>query len=552
MPALGVSTTLHTGSALVSADDDERMPERTNRVATHSFTIPLSLLLRQYQLKLVQITDFDDATLAETPVQWVHGTDLLDPTPFLTPRTVLLTTGGQFANQPSPAEEARLQHAYVENLVDAGVCALGFAVNFYFERIPEALIEACQKHQLPLFRVPYSTPFIAISQTAARLLNKESHARDAWSIAAQRAVALAALQQDGMRAIIRELSTQLGSWVAVYDATSKPLNWEPQQVTELAREPWLLEDVRTMLSHQTRASRTSSHGHERIALQTLGRRGNLLGVLAVHDSGNLDHAAQSVISIVVALASITLEQSSTLTDPTMQLRQAVVELLAGGQHALASRVASRALGELPDEPVRCASISGSPTERTEALALVQALSETSGQTLFFAQLDDEVVVVMNERAQQPFIRSLAGYPVAVGLSEATEYAIFDSALEQARLARAAADARDSSEVTRFAPAMQAGVLSILSANKEASKRANALLHPLTGNDERNGEHLVESLEVWLRHHGQFVPAATELGIHRHTLKTRIARIGQLLGKDLNEFGVRADLWAALQLAKAQA
>src|SRR6218665_1260529 len=116
-------------------------------------TVELGSLLRQYQLELVLITDpSDDA--AALPVQWVHGSDMLDPSPFFTPRTVLLTTGTQFAG-----ELAELQAAdYVERLRDAGVTALGFGIGIEWDRIPFALIAACEQQGLPLFRVPYATP----------------------------------------------------------------------------------------------------------------------------------------------------------------------------------------------------------------------------------------------------------------------------------------------------------------------------------------------------------------------------------------------------------
>lgn len=131
--------------------------------------IEFDALLHDYLLGLVLIAGVERDT-GTRPVQWVHSSDLLDPAPFLTPRTVLLTTGAQFGDMP--ATEA--VDAYVRRLVQAGTTALGVGVGLQWERIPPPLIEACDRHRLPLFRVPYDTPFLAVVRTAARLLDTRS------------------------------------------------------------------------------------------------------------------------------------------------------------------------------------------------------------------------------------------------------------------------------------------------------------------------------------------------------------------------------------------
>ncbi|MFD9705493.1 PucR family transcriptional regulator ligand-binding domain-containing protein [Lentzea sp. NPDC059081] len=68
--------------------------------------------------------------------------------------------------------------------------------------------------------------------------------------------------------------------------------------------------------------------------------------------------------------------------------------------------------------------------------------------------------------------------------------------------------------------------------------AEAVLRPL---DEESRA----ALEVWLAHHGAWDPAAAELGVHRHTLRNRVRRAEQALGRSLDSPGVRAELWLAL-------
>jgi purine catabolism regulator len=68
--------------------------------------------------------------------------------------------------------------------------------------------------------------------------------------------------------------------------------------------------------------------------------------------------------------------------------------------------------------------------------------------------------------------------------------------------------------------------------------AAALLRPL--DDETR-----ETLRVWLAHNGAWDPAAAALGVHRHTLRNRVRKAEQALGRSADSPGLRAELWLAL-------
>lgn len=73
---------------------------------------------------------------------------------------------------------------------------------------------------------------------------------------------------------------------------------------------------------------------------------------------------------------------------------------------------------------------------------------------------------------------------------------------------------------------------------DAAEFAATLLAPLD-------DVLRETVRVWLACHGQADPAAARLGVHRHTVRNRLKRVEQLLGRSLEPAGVRAELWLAL-------
>jgi PucR family transcriptional regulator, purine catabolism regulatory protein len=58
------------------------------------------------------------------------------------------------------------------------------------------------------------------------------------------------------------------------------------------------------------------------------------------------------------------------------------------------------------------------------------------------------------------------------------------------------------------------------------------------------------MRVWLENDARIDQAASALGVHRHTARTRVATAERVLGVDLSTFAARAELWAALQVADA--
>jgi purine catabolism regulator len=101
-------------------------------------------------------------------VRWVHSTELLDPTPWLKGGELLLTTGIQLDSPKS-------QRDFVGRLADHEIAGLGFGTGFTHRRLPAALLTAARKREFPLFEVPYSLPFIAITERAFTQLVNERY-----------------------------------------------------------------------------------------------------------------------------------------------------------------------------------------------------------------------------------------------------------------------------------------------------------------------------------------------------------------------------------------
>ena len=97
---------------------------------------------------------------------------------------------------------------------------------------------------------------------------------------------------------------------------------------------------------------------------------------------------------------------------------------------------------------------------------------------------------------------------------------------------------------RFAELAGQGLLALLDP-AAAARVLLALLAPLAEYGSRAD--LMESLRAYLDSNGHWDAAAQRLGVHRHTLRYRMKRVAELLGRDLDDPGVRAELWLALSV-----
>jgi purine catabolism regulator len=85
------------------------------------------------------------------------------------------------------------------------------------------------------------------------------------------------------------------------------------------------------------------------------------------------------------------------------------------------------------------------------------------------------------------------------------------------------------------------------ASPEARTVAEAALAPLRQHDREQGTALLETVRVWLANDCSHEATARALGVHRHTVRARIAAAERALDADLGSFAARADVWAALRL-----
>jgi purine catabolism regulator len=198
--------------------------------------------------------------------------------------------------------------------------------------------------------------------------------------------------------------------------------------------------------------------------------------------------------------------------------------------------------QLPAEPFRVVALALDELAPPVRDAL-ERIAAGRRRRLYAVEQGEEFVLLVDQSSwaavEAELASELATGRLRVGISEEARWDALGDAVTQASKALTGAA---PGQVLEFGKLMAGTVFGLLTEHRVAELallRLGALL-PTQGGVER-----LHEAAVWLRHNGAWDPAARELGLHRHTLKQRIAELGRELGLSFDGFQGRAELWAML-------
>lgn len=479
---------------------------------------------------------------ASRPLSGVHVSELEDPTPYLEGGELLLTTG-------MPLDEHGID-AYVARLQARGIHALGVGLGPRFAQVPRRLQEAARQADVELLVVPDGVPFQNVSRAYWGLAARGSKAELMDSLGTQTALARAAMRPDATASVVRGLGQELNGWAAYLPAGSGSEAYWPGSV----------ERVLPQLRAETlRLNRTGVHSAATFEVDggpvveyPIADGDQILGFLAVGPGQTLTAADRQIILTVCTLLALTARERQAAERAALSFGAAVTKLLLSGQ-AEAARVLAEDAG-LPDLPprVRILALRLSTDDDVDSvLRSAPALPRSPGLPALPSALassalrheeNEAVYVVLSEEVLN-----------AHGLSEAmlversgelrnrgrrSSSAVTAVLSEPVLLSEAAATQRMLQRQLNRAPA---GALS--GTAEDGRVRAEQWVELLA---EYSGSDLQGTVTSYLRHRGQWEKAARELGLHRNSVRHRIATAEALLEADLNDPDVSAPLWLALR------
>ncbi|WPO71034.1 PucR family transcriptional regulator [Streptomyces sp. KN37] len=535
----------------------------------------------------------------DTPVRWAHASELADPVPYMEGGELLLITALKL-----DAEDPQAMRRYVKRLAGAGVVGLGFAVGVHYPDIPKALLDAATEAELPLIEVPRRTPFIAISKAVSAAIAEEQYRAVTAGFSAQRELTRQALS-DGPEGLLLALAGQVDGWAALYDASGAVVATAPEWATRRAAR--LTADVERLRERPAPASSVVAGAEDRVELHSLGTGRRPRAALAVGTASTLGTAERYAVHSAIALLTLTTERSRALHAAEQRIGAAVLRMLLAGEPDHARTVAGDLYGGLLDAPFRlvvaevasasaarvragaapgpeesgekagapapaatsaavlavaAASVGGDPL--AALVDIVEAAAARSGEALLVVPYGERLVLLVVDggagaRACAQYAAALeAGRGAAgreatasgeepelvMGLSAPAGPIAAATAYKQAEQALSVARRRGRALVEH--EELAAGSVLPLLADDAVRAFADGLLRALHEHDATGRGDLVASLRAWLSRHGQWDAAAADLGVHRHTLRYRMRRVEEILGRSLDDPDVRMELWLSLK------
>jgi DNA-binding PucR family transcriptional regulator len=508
----------------------------------------------------------------DAPVRWVHISELLDPTPWLSGGELLLTTGLQL-------DTAKRERDFVARLAEHQLAGLGLGTGFAHDTVPMTMIEAAEERDFPLFEVPYEVPFIAITEKAFTRLVNEQYAVLQRSIAAHERLERIVLSERGLEAVVTALATLVGGAALVFDARGQLL------AQRRFRRP-LADEVVESLCHELGSRARTGHrrgfapAHPELAERALALPVPATGapirdgappqawLVAVKDSGGLTEFDRLTLHQAVTIIALELLRHRVAEDTERRLAGDVLSDMVSGELSgveLARRLEPFGIRERAAALVLApAGLNGGPGVAVAACetALAGALREEAAGGLvasagayvcaLLPDGDEDDLFGLAERVAER-IRTELDTAVSVGAGRAVPAGDARRSFHEARCAleaRAlAGNGNGAGAPTEVATYRDLGSFQLLlSLQDEQALRlfCDSILGPIENGEGHYGGELMRSLEAFIECNGQWERAARRLYCHRHTLRYRIRKVEELTGRDLASARDRIEFWLALR------
>jgi purine catabolism regulator len=470
---------------------------------------------------------------ADRTVRGAHAVEVEQPARWLAREWVMLTTGVRLRGN------ARAQRELVPALEEAGVTALGFGVGLGFKNVPAALVGAARERDFPLFAVPYDTPFREIVTFVERSLTGSEEQVFRRLTALQRYLVDALRSPEPERAMVDRLAGFLDAGVLLLGSDGEPeiVAGKPPVAalrSAIAAQPAGLIELETGGWHAVATPIVTRPGQGARWLVLASPRPGFVATLAKPAA----EATAPLLAAMTRLGEVVRDQE--LAVKAALLDEALEPAQARDLQPLAARAAAFGIDFATAARLVVVRPAGDVAQRDLLAAFERA------HVPHLVQQRDRSLAALVQAGDAPLRAALAplaeSHGLAVGVGRAVG-AITDAhhSLRDAELAvaRAATDGR--ARIVRYED-FDLGTFVVSEIPPERLGPKVDSIHAIL----REHPPLHEAIRAYFACDLDVGAAAVSLHMHRNSLRYRLARLEQLLGRSLKQPATIAALYLALE------